>query len=137
MYDAARVLTAWLQRDGYAADGDVPLMEVTGKGRRFLFAVEAKRGPIEYRETGELKHGLDFARVEKWRNTAEAAGLDIFLAIYESETGDLLVGSLFRDLNKDAGEEQKRGGRDGQAYMTYWPRSAFPVVCSTREDGEV
>jgi hypothetical protein len=139
----------WLQERGFCiipsydysgADGDkpprlqglteghpVPDLDVARAGSRRWVEVKTKRSAVEYRRTGEWRHGVNLRHLESYRKVQQETGTEVWIAIYEESTGDLLAQTL-------SGLGEPETGTDRGTRMAYWPRDKFQYLTTFRDD---
>lgn len=107
-------------KEGYP----VPDLDVARSGARLWVEVKTKKTPTYTRITGRLEHGIPLRLYRSYKRVQEITGCEVWLFIYEEETGDVLCGKL------DALDGVKRiyeGDKMDQSGMVFWPRDAFRV----------
>jgi hypothetical protein len=134
------VVAAWLKQRGcfvipsydYSGeDGDkapllqglwegypVPDLDVARNGNRFWVEVKTKERPVEWRKTGELRHGIELRLLQHYRTVQTISGSPCWLFIYEESTRWLLAQTLGQ-------LGQPSIGTDRGTPMAYWARVCF------------
>lgn len=99
--------------------------------------VKTKTVPFEMRKTGEVFHGIGFKSWQAYRDAKRETGLDVWLFIYEIESGTLLRAEI-DDLGQidDMVLEGDAGYDDYGEEMAFWHRDKFEGVTADIEAGD-
>jgi hypothetical protein len=103
----------------------IPDLDVSRAGRRIWVEVKTKRRADWTRVTQRLEHGISLRHYNEYLDVQAITGTAVWLAIYEEETGDVLVQKL-ADLA--AGARVYTGWKMGRDGMVYFPRDAFRTI---------
>lgn len=102
----------------------MPDLLVSKDGETFAVEVKTKTRANWTYFTSRLEHGFNRRLYWQYRTWQEVTGIPVFMAFWETETGDVLV-ARFDDLEKVRRDyDGPKMGRDG---MVFFPRDAFTV----------
>lgn len=105
---------------GYA----IPDLDACRSGKRYFVEVKAKATAPFYRIKGIHTHGISSRLYEDYKKVEQITGSEVWLIIYEEDTGCLL-GSRLKLLGKPIAYNGWKMGRDG---MVFWPRENFKLI---------
>ena len=111
----------------------IPDLDISQAGMRRWVEVKAKDAATYTRITDRLEHGI---AARHWRDYLEVeniTGCEVWLAIYERDTGDVLIQSItkLRGLNGGPRNSMMKKNGDCEGAMVYFPRSAFIKMFNT------
>ena len=107
----------------------VPDLDIARDGQRRWAEVKTKAAATYTRLTGRLEHGIPKRHYWAYKRVQEITGCEVWLFIYEEQTGDVLCArlddleSVKREYN---GQKMSRGG------MVFFPRSTFKVFANVK-----
>lgn len=141
-----RMIASLLQKDGWfiipsydysGEDGDkaprleglqaaypVPDLDIARDGERRWAEVKTKAAATYTRITGRFEHGIPKRHFESYMRVQKITGCQVWLFIYEENTGKVLYGKL-DDLA--AVRREYDGGKMSRGGMIFFPRDAFTV----------
>lgn len=96
----------------------VPDLDVARSGHRFWVEVKTKWEAALWRQTGELRHGIELRLLEHYQAVEKISGCPCWLFIYEESTGHLLAQTITK-------LGQPHTGTALGKRMAYWPRVKF------------
>lgn len=130
----------WLFAEGFAVvrlaaieEGGAPMLRYTGghavlpdllafrNGLGRWVEVKTKTAAVEWRKTGEVRHGIEEHLWPSYGRVQHLTGIEVWIAVVE-KAGDVIV-ARWADL--DAVAEEHHGGG---ARRVWFPRSAFRAV---------
>jgi hypothetical protein len=85
--------------EGLWSGHPAPDLDVARNGNRFWVEVKTKERPVEYRKTGELRHGINLELLEHYETVQTISGCPCWLFIYE-EDSRWLLGQLLDKLGE-------------------------------------
>ena len=91
----------------------VPDLDVSKRGLRYWAEVKTKAAATYTRATRRLEHGIPLRHYQAYRKVPEITGCDVWLFVYEEDTGEVLCGRLDDlELHKRlyCGAKMSRGG---------------------------
>ena len=98
----------------------MPDLDVCKEGNRFWVEVKSKASAVEYRITGDLRHGIERRLLDHYRTVQLVSGSPCWLFIYEEDT-NWLLGQSLRTLGKPVSV-----GNDGRGKaIAFWNREKF------------
>jgi hypothetical protein len=116
--------------DGYV----LPDLDVARDSHRKWVEVKAKTQATFTKITNRLEHGINKSHWDSYRKIEEVTGTEAWLAIYEEDTGDVLVQRIRVLASVDGGprvSQMKKHGREN-GLMVYFPRTGFRVLCNIK-----
>lgn len=147
-----RIVAAMFQRAGFwiipsydyaGEDGDtpprlqgehghliIPDFDAAIGGERRWIEVKTKKGATVHHVSGRNEHGFALRLFEQYVEVQEITGTEVWVAVYEIDTGDVLYQTL------DALHEVARfyhGAKMGPSGMVFFPRSAFITFGNVNE----
>ena len=112
-------------RDGFP----VPDLDIAKDGERRWVEVKTKAAASYTRVTGRLEHGIPKRHHWAYKRVQEITGCEVWLFIYEEQTGDVLCARL-DDL--DAVKREYDGPKMSRGGMVFFPRDAFAVFTNVK-----
>lgn len=112
-------------RDGFP----VPDLDIAKDGERRWAEVKTKTAASYTRVTGRLEHGIPKRHYWAYKRVQEITGSEVWLFIYEEQTGDVLCARL-DDL--DAVKREYDGPKMSRGGMVFFPRDAFAVFTNMK-----
>ncbi len=113
-------------RDGYV----LPDLDVAKDSHRKWVEVKAKTQATFTKITNRLEHGINKAHWDSYQAIERITGNEVWLAIYEEDTGEVLVQRMDTLRDRDGGPREsvmRKTGYPDKA-MVYFPRAAFTVL---------
>ena len=106
-------------------------------GKSRFVEVKTKRdGPSFYRKTQKEQHGVDWANWKAYCDTQRETGLDVWLFVYEPNSGTLLRAAI-DDLEMDHRLLEDDPGYNAYgSEMIFWDRDNFESVTASIETGD-
>lgn len=107
---------------GTAASLVLPDLDVCKDGRRVWVEVKTKEEATFHRNTQRLEHGISQRHYRDYKEVEKVSGCDVYLAVYEIKTGDVLMAKLSNLSKRErvyAGEKMSNGG------MVFFAREDF------------
>lgn len=102
----------------------VPDLDIAKDGQRRWAEVKTKAAASYTRITGRLEHGIPKRHYRAYKRVQEITGCEVWLFIYEEETGEVLFAKL-DDL--EAVKREYDGPKMSRGGMVFYPRDAFNV----------
>ena len=102
----------------------LPDLDVARDGQRRWAEVKTKKRADYTRITGRLEHGIPKRHYRAYKRVQEITGCEVWLFIYEEETGEVLFAKL-DDL--EAVKREYDGPKMSRGGMVFYPRDAFNV----------
>ena len=112
-------------RDGFP----VPDLDIAKDGERRWAEVKTKAAASYTRVTGRYEHGIPKRHYLSYKRVQEITGCEVWLFIYEEETGDVLCAKL-DDL--DAVKREYDGNKMSHGGMVFYPRDVFAVFANLK-----
>jgi len=109
---------------GALEDYVIPDLDISKNGERRWAEVKTKQSADWTRITQRLEHGIPLRHYHHYLEVQRITGCDVWLFVYEIETGDVLyaqLDELAEDLRLYEGNKMSRGG------MAFFPRDAFKL----------
>src|SRR5690606_14799396 len=107
----------------------VPDLDIARDGQRRWAEVKTKAAATYTRLTGRLEHGIPKRHYWAYRRVQEITGCEVWLFIYEEQTGDVLCARL-DDL--DSVKREYNGPKMSRGGMVFSPRSTFKVFANVK-----
>ena len=107
--------------EGNRASFVIPDLDAARDGTRYWVEVKTKGAPVEWRKTGELRHGFSLRHIWEYKQVERITGCKVYVVIYEENSGKVICAPLSKLLrNLVVGE-----GTRWAEKMAFWPRSDF------------
>lgn len=127
---------------GLPASHPVPDLDISRDGKRRWVEVKTKTDSVEWRITGELRHGIEYRLFKHYVTVERITGSECWLAILEESTGDLL-GQTFTELGQPytgtaLGKRMAYWGRRKFLFLANFPdlSTRIDAMCARRDGGE-
>jgi hypothetical protein len=111
----------------------LPDLDVCRAGKRVWIEVKTKSAASRGRISGELEHGITLHHWQAYRAVERETGSAVWLAIWERDTGQVLVARV-RDLPAPRISRMRKAGRE-EGDMAFFLRASFVVLFTVRGEG--
>jgi len=112
---------------GPLEDYVIPDLDVSKNGERRWVEVKSKAGAVLHRKSGDYVHGIPKRHYKSYIEVAKITGCEVWIAVCEENTGDILVANLssLPIHHEYDGPKMSRGG------MVFFRRSDFTLLAKT------
>ena len=100
----------------------LPDLDASKGGVRLWVEVKTKKEPTFTYMTQRYEHGIPWRHFEDYKHVAAESGCEVWLAIYEEVSGDVLVQALKKLETLVRWNDSPRMGK-----MAFFPRDAFDL----------
>lgn len=111
----------------------IPDLDTMKDGKRIWVEVKTKEEATFTRKTNRLEHGIPLKHYRHYQEVERISGCGVWLAVYEINTGDILIARL-SELEKHVrlyeGEKMSYGG------MAFFPRDSFDLLTTVRRSNK-
>src|SRR5690606_7501752 len=107
----------------------VPDLDIARGGIRRWAEVKTKAAATYTRLTGRLEHGIPKRHYRAYKRVQEITGCEVWLFIYEEDTGDVLCAKLDE---LEAVKREYDGPKMSRGGMVFFPRDAFLVFANVK-----
>ncbi len=107
----------------------IPDLDISKAGSRRWAEVKTKTEATFTRITGRLEHGIPSRHYRSYKEVQDITGCEVWLFVYETNTGDVLYGKL------DELEKKKRdyeGRKMSYGGMVFFPRDSFGLFANIK-----
>lgn len=111
----------------HGRDGDlaVPDLDLARNGHRRWVEIKTKSSATFTYKTRQLEHGIDWNAYQRYLDVQDITGVEVWLAFYERDTGEVLHQSLDHlatVVRRDEGTKMSRYG------MAFFPRTELLLL---------